>query len=78
MITYVCVLKDWIYIRNDEIDMIMDVMAVFLNLKDAIEYSKSYDFQGTQKWIEIYEFNGTQKKEIGEIDGSGFTPTVYM
>jgi hypothetical protein len=54
----------------------MDVMAVFLNLKDAIESCKSYDFKGTHTWIEIYEFDGTQKKEIGEIDGNGFTPTT--
>ena len=74
MISYVCTLHNWIFIQGDEIPWIIDVLAVFINLDDAIEYSESYDFKNTDKWIEIYEFDGTHKKEIGEIDKSGFTP----
>ena len=58
MISYVCTLHNWIFIQGDEIPWIIDVLAVFINLDDAIEYSESYDFKNTDKWIEIYEFDG--------------------
>lgn len=71
-ICYVCTLNRWIYIwNNDEMPWIVEVMGVFTTLNESIEFSTAYTFKDPEQWIELYEFNGTHKKEIAEIDRDG-------
>jgi hypothetical protein len=46
-------------------------MGVFMTLNESIEFSTSYKFKQPDQWIELLEFNGTNQKEIAEIDDSG-------
>lgn len=70
-ICYICTLNEWVYIQNDEMPWIIDVMGVFTTLNESIEFSKSFQFKHSEQWIELFEFNGTEKKEIAEISIDG-------
>ena len=50
---------------------IVEVMGVFNTLNESIEFSTAYTFKDSEQWIELFEFNGTDKKEIAEIDKDG-------
>jgi len=71
-ICYVCTLNRWIYIwNNDEMPWVIEVMGVFNTLNESIEFSTAYTFQDSEQWIELFEFNGTDKTEIAEINKDG-------
>lgn len=69
---FVCTLHDWVYtFQNDEIDIILKVLGVFMDREGAIGYAQSFDLGESGKWIEVHKFNGTECTKIGEMDRSG-------
>jgi hypothetical protein len=71
---YVCTLHDWVpAIHNNDYEVILKVLGVFPTREEAVQYSQSFDFGTSDKWIEVHEFHGTEHRKIGEIDKSGFS-----
>jgi len=51
-----------------EIDVILRALGVFAEREGAIRHA---EFGESDKWIEVHEFNGTDRTRIGEMDRSG-------
>jgi hypothetical protein len=65
----------WNY--NLDQDIILDVLGVFNSLEDAVNFSKLYkDIQKSDIWIDILKFENNQKKNVGLVDKTGFTPNI--
>lgn len=76
--SYVCLLCVWNH-RIDR-DIIEDILGVFANQDDALQFALDNKSRcNSYMWIEVIEFNGTHRTDIGCVDETGFTEApVYV